>query len=487
MRGKLITVSNRLPYRLSVLRLKLITTFSVGGLATALCSYFENTNVVRNEFDSLHWIGVSDISKKSFERVCTGDLIEKDNIIMHPIFLPSQVQDKFYDGFCNSVLWPLFLYFPSFVVYKQTFFDEYVNANNIICRKILDVYEPGDTIWVHDYHWMLLPALLREALPHAKIGFFLHIPFPSFELFRLLPKPWRTEILSGLMGADVIGFQTTEFSGHFIDAVHHTLPSLQDKEGRFINHDRAVQVQSFPISIDYNKFLGASKTSEVLRRVKRMRERLQVTTVVLSVDRLDYTKAIFNRLESFELFLEQNPDLRERVTYVLLLVPTRESIWKYKENKLNVESLISRVNGKYSTLGWTPIVYQYKSVDFKELVALYSASDIALIVPSRDGMNLVAKEFVACRQKSDGVLILSETAGAASELEDAILVNANDRQEIANSILTAISMPREEQRIRIERMKSHIKQYDVLAWAADFLSTMNMVNNTAEIQYDQSH
>lgn len=486
MPGKLITVSNRLPYRFSVLRSGLVTTLSVGGLATALCSYFENTNIARSEFDGFHWVGVSDISKKSFEKVSHLDVVEKDSIIMHPVFLPTQMQDKFYDGFCNSVLWPLFLYFPSFVVYKQEFFDEYVNANAVICKKILEVYQPGDTIWVHDYHWMLLPALLRESLPHAKIGFFLHIPFPSFELFRLLPKPWRTHLISGVLGADVIGFQTDEFSKHFVDSVHHTFPEFQNDDGRFIIHDRVSQVKSFSISIDYEKFNLASRTPEVIKKVKRMRERLRVNTVVLSVDRLDYTKAIFNRLESFDLFLEQNPDLREQVTYILLLVPTRESILKYKENKLNVESLISRINGKYSTLDWTPIVYQYKSVDFKELIALYGVSDIALIVPSRDGMNLVAKEFVACRQRADGVLILSETAGAASELSEAILVNANDRQEIADSILMAIRMPREEQHGRMERMQSHIKTHDVLAWAADFLDAFHTVCNTTEMEYDKS-
>ena len=486
MKGKLITVSNRLPYRLSVLRSKLVTTLSVGGLATALCSYFENKNIVQSEFESLHWIGVSDISKKSFDNVSSEEVVVKDNITMHPVFFNEKMQDKFYNGFCNSVLWPLFLYFPSFVVYKQEFFDEYVNANTVICKKILEVYRPGDTIWVHDYHWLLLPTLLREALPHAKIGFFLHIPFPSFELFQLLPKPWRTELISGLMGADIIGLQTDEFSKHFVDSVCHTLPAIQNNENQFVIHDRVSQVKDFSISIDYEKFSVASMTPEVLKRVKRMRERLRVNTVVLSVDRLDYTKAIFNRLESFELFLEQNPKLRERVTYVLLLVPTRESILKYKENKLNVESLISRVNGKYGTLGWTPIVYQYKSVDFKELVALYVASDVALIVPSRDGMNLVAKEFVACRYKSDGVLILSETAGAASELPEAILVNPNDRQEIADSILMAICLSRDEQCNRMVRMKNHVKKNDVFAWASDFLSSLNMVCSANEMEYDKS-
>lgn len=487
MPGKLITVSNRLPYRLSVLRSKLVTTLSVGGLATALCSYFENKNIVESEFESLHWIGVSDISKKSFDNVSSEEVVVKDNITMHPVFFNEKMQDKFYDGFCNSVLWPLFLYFPSFVVYKQDYFDEYINANKNICIKILEVYQPGDTIWVHDYHWMLLPTLLRQALPHAKIGFFLHIPFPSFELFRLLPKPWRTQLIEGVIGADVIGFQTEDFAKHFIDSVHYILPHLCDDHGAIKLMDRVSMVRSFSISIDYEKFSLASRLPENIKKVKHMRERLGVNTTILSVDRLDYTKAIFNRLESFELFLEQNPEWREKVTYVLLLVPTRESIIKYKETKLQVESLISRINGKYGTLGWTPIVYQYKSVEFKEVVALYGAADIALIVPSRDGMNLVAKEYIACRQSSDGVLILSETAGASNELSEAILVNANDRQEIADSILMAICMTTAEKGTRMRKMQNHLRKHTVLTWASEFLQSLNTVNPNKELEYASSY
>lgn len=481
-RGKLITVSFRLPYRFSIVRSKLVVSPSVGGLATALCSYFENENGAKNKFDSLHWIGVSDISKKAFDKTSSPDTIEKENVIMHPVFLPAQMKEKFCDGFCNSVLWPLFLYFPSFVVYKNEFFDEYINANQIMCKKILEVYQHGDIIWVHDYHWMLLPGMLREALPDARIGFFLHIPFPSFELYRLLPKPWRTQLILGLTGADVIGFQTDNFSRHFIDSVSNTLSTMSEEDRSFTVNDRTTLVNSFPISIDYEKFNIASKTPEVRKGMKRIRDRLQVNKLILSVDRLDYTKAILNRLESFELFLKQNPELRESVTYILLMVPTRESILKYKENKLNVEALISRINGKYGTLGWTPLIYQYQSVDFKKLVALYGASDIALIVPSRDGMNLVAKEYIASRSSSDGVLILSETAGAAAELEDAILVNSNDRQEIADSILEALLMTPGEQKIRIERMQNHIRKNDVLVWASDFLNAVNKIVDKIEFE-----
>jgi trehalose 6-phosphate synthase/phosphatase len=442
--GKLITISYRLPFRFSVVRSKLATSPSVGGLATALRSYFDKG--AKSEFDSIHWIGVSDLSKRALEKITSDKTVERDGITMHPVFLPEPMKEKFYDGFCNSVLWPLFLYFPSFAVYKKEFFEEYVAANKTLLDKVMEVYEPGDTVWVHDYHWMLLPSLVREKVPEARIGFFLHIPFPSFELYRFLPKPWRAQIILGLLGADVVGFQTDEFSNHFVESVQRTLTPVAQEGSAFRIDQRFTLVKSFSISIDYKKFNEACVTAQMKKNSKRIREKLKTPKLILSVDRLDYTKAIYNRLEGFELFLSQNPQYKEKVSYILLLVPTRESILKYKEHKANVESLISRINGNYGTLSWAPIVYQHQSVEFKKLVALYSASDIALIVPSRDGMNLVAKEYVACRSNSDGVLILSETAGAACELQEAILVNSNDRQEIADSLVKALAMSREEQK-----------------------------------------
>ncbi len=408
--------------------------------------------------------------------------INREGIVMHPAFLTSDMKDKFYDGFCNSVLWPLFLYFPSYVIYKPEFYKEYEKSNELMCKTILEVYKPGDTVWIHDYHWMLLPALLRKAVPDARIGFFLHIPFPSFELYRLLPKPWRIRILLGLMGADVIGFQTDDIAKNFIDSVERSMSLMSREDGMLILKDRPTLIRCNPISIDFEKFNIASKTPEIRKHVRRIRNRLGPTRLVLSVDRLDYTKAIINRLEGFELFLEQNAEFREKVSYVLLMVPTRESIIKYKENKLNVEALISRINGSYGTIGWTPVVYQYKSSDFKRLVALYAASEIALIVPARDGMNLVAKEYVASKPEGDGVLILSETAGAADELTGAILVNPNDRQEIADAILEGLIMSKEEKKARLNRMQDHISKNDVISWASGFLDSINKVINHEEIE-----
>jgi len=478
-KGKLITVSFRLPYRLGVAQSKLSVSPSVGGLATALRSYFDGG--LTDKFSAFHWVGVSDVSKKVFDRASEEVPIREGNIFMHPVFMSGKdTKEKFYDGFCNSTIWPLFLYFPSFVIYKQEFFDEYVAVNKAMCEEIKSIYQPGDTIWVHDYHWMLLPALLRKEFPDANIGFFMHIPFPSFELYRMLPKEWRTQLILGMMGADVIGFQTDGYAQHFIESVNRLLPDLHGEENVFNVDERPTLIKSSAISIDYKKFSEAAKRSEIRKSVTKIRDRLKTNKLILSIDRLDYTKAVFNRLESYELFLEQYPEFIEKVTYLLLMVPSRESILKYNENKNTIEALISRINGKFGTIGWTPIVYHYQTVDFKKLVALYGAADIALVVSSRDGMNLVAKEYVACRSNVDGVLILSETAGAADELKEALLVNSNDRQEIADSIKIALKMPMGEQKSRIEKMQQKIASNNVFVWASDFLETLTSVHDYVE-------
>jgi trehalose 6-phosphate synthase/phosphatase len=472
MPGKLIVVSYRLPYRFSVSGGKLKVLPSSGGLATALHSFFEKEKLQEEEFDSFHWVGVSDISKRTFEKVSPTPFVKDNDLTLHPIFIEGRDSDLFYNGYCNSVLWPLFHYFPSYVIYDQQFFDAYQRANKFMCEKITELYTPGDVIWVHDYHFMLLPQLLRRELPESTIGFFLHIPFPAFELFRILPKPWRIGILHGLLGANVVGFHTDDYAFHFRESIQRMLQCEINKDGIVAFGDREVFVKSFPISIDFEKFQATCSLPVVKREVKKIKNRFGNSKLILSVDRLDYTKAIINRLESFELFLQQNPKYKEHVTYVLLLVPSRDSILKYKENKKEVETLISRINGMHGSLNWTPIIYQYRSIDFKKLVALYNASDIALIAPVRDGMNLVAKEYIASRTDLTGVLILSETAGCASELCEAIQVNPNDRHEIANSILMAVLQSVEEQRIGISKMQNHLKEHNVSRWVRGFMQRL---------------
>lgn len=472
MPRKLIIISYRLPYKFNVSGGELKVVSSSGGLATALLSFFERVKLEESQFDSFHWVGISDISKKKFEQVSSEAPIHDNGLTLHPVFIEGQDSDHFYNGFCNSVLWPLFHYFPSYVVYEQQYFDAYVRANEKMKDAILALYAPGDVVWVHDYHFMLLPALLRAAQPAITIGFFLHIPFPSFELFRILPKPWRMGILEGILGANVVGFHTDDYVHYFKESVERMLKLTDDENGRFNFNGHITQVKEFPISIDVEKFQEACALSVVKKDVQKIRARFGNSKLILSVDRLDYTKAIINRLESFELFLQQNPDYKEKVTYILLLVPSRDTIQKYRDNKREVETLIGRINGLYGSISWTPLIYQYRSVDFKKLTALYNASDIALIAPVRDGMNLVAKEFIACRTDLSGVLILSETAGCSSELPDAILVNPNDRHEIANSILQAVLQPMHEQQARMRTMQEHIRQHDVKRWVSEFMQQL---------------
>jgi trehalose 6-phosphate synthase/phosphatase len=340
--GKLIIVSYRLPYRFHVSGGKIKISPSSGGLSTALHSYFQSKKTEDRVFDSFHWVGVSDLRRRKFEKASSGDsnTIEDSELTLHPVFIDGDTGDRFYNGFCNAVLWPLFHYFPSYVIYDQHYYDAYCQANQIMATEILSLYTPGDTIWIHDYHFLLLPSLLRKKIPGANIGFFLHIPFPSFEVFRILPKPWRVGILEGLLGADVVGFHTDDYVGHFHDSVKRILEIPISKNGNIRYTDREIVVNAFPISIDFGKFQKACELPVVVKEVDKIRKRFPSSKLILSVDRLDYTKAIINRLEAYELFLRDNSLHREKVTYLLLLVPTRDGVLKYRENKKEVEVLI---------------------------------------------------------------------------------------------------------------------------------------------------
>lgn len=472
-KNRLILVSNRLPFRIIEKKGKMEFMPSSGGLVSSITSYVHKKNI-KNDFDIENcpvWVGTSDIGQKEFAEHFHAEEIFHEGYTLAPVYIPASVQDKFYNGFCNDTIWPLFHYFPSYAKFSDDYYDRYMEANRIFCEKIVKLYKPGNIIWVHDYHLMLLPALLRKHLPNATIGFFLHIPFPSFELYRLLPSKWRKEILDGLLGADLIGFHTNDYVQHFLKSIRQILG--YDNILRVVmTPERSITVDVFPISIDYQKFNEALLSSEVFAERNKIKKRLYNMQLIISVDRLDYAKGLINRLESFELFLNKYSEYKKKVVYILLVVPSRDIITKYKETKKDIEGIVSRINGKYGGIGWTPVIYQYKTLEFKKLLALYTASDVALIVPMRDGMNLVAKEFVASRSDRRGVLILSETAGAASELGGAILVNPTDHQEIADSIHLALSMPAEEQLLRNETMRNRLREYDVMKWAEDFISQL---------------
>ncbi len=471
---RLVIISNRLPYRISERADGLSIVPSAGGLVSSIGSYISKDVSIRR---STLWVGASDLSERKLRPYLgpEGELKE-GRYILHPVFMPKAVQDNFYNGFCNSTLWPLFHYFTSYVKYDEVEYEDYRTANELFAKKLAQVLEPGDRIWVHDYHLMLLPEMLLELRPDAEIGFFLHIPFPSSEVFRSLPDRWRRELLQGVLSSDLIGFHTHDYAQHFKRSVQHVLG--HDHNLRTIRTaDHVAVVDAFPISIDTASFRNAYDDPKVQRERMRIARQCDGKRVIFSVDRLDYTKGLLSRLQAFEHFLEKEKWAQGNVMFVMVVVPSRDVVSTYADLRREIEMQVSRINGKYGNIDWTPVVYQYKSIDHAYMVGLYSSADVALITPLRDGMNLVAKEFVASRKDERGVLILSETAGAAAELSGAILVNPNDKEAISDAITRALSMPAEEQEERHKAMARRLSQYDVDRWAKDFLDELKDARN----------
>ena len=390
-----------------------------------------------------------------------------------PVFLSDRSMDKFYHGFCNKTIWPLFHYFPSYVVCEESLYAHYRCVNRIFCEAVARLVQPEDVVWIHDYHLMLLPQLLRQQKPAATIGFFLHIPFPSFEIFRLLPQTWRTEILEGLLGADLIGFHTYDYAQHFLRSVLRVL-GHEHTMGKILLPNHLAKIDTFPMGVDFQKFQAAARR-QVHGTDDISWETLKDLKVVLSVDRLDYTKGILNRLQGYELFLERNPRWQKKVVLVLVVVPSRIGVDQYQEIKRRIDELVGQINGRFGGVGWTPVLYQYRYLPFESLVSLYASSHVALVTPLRDGMNLVAKEYLASRTDKTGVLIVSEMTGASKELGEAISINPNNVDEIAAALGTALAMPEAEQIRRNEIMQDRLRRYDVIRWAEDFLGRLQEV------------
>ena len=463
--SRLIVVTNRLPIRITEKKKNLEFTRSAGGLATGLDSL-----EIENEKHWIGWPGSSNkdpATQKKINALLTKDLI-------HPVFLSNEDYMLFYEGYCNSTIWPLFHYFLLYTEHKKEFWDAYKKVNAMFCDKVLSVARENDIIWVHDYQLMLLPLMIREKLPKARIGFFLHIPFPSYEMFRTLEN--RKEILNGLLGADLVGFHTYDYMRHFLSATYRILGTETTNNQYYIN-DRIVSIDAFPMGINYEKYHEFPSTKRGKRVIEKFESIYAKRKLILSVDRLDYSKGILNRLEAFELFLTQNPEWRSKVSLFMIIVPSRDNVKKYRELKIKVDQTIGKINGKFSHLGWIPIHYFYKTFKSGDLISLYHISEVALITPLRDGMNLVAKEYVASKTDKPGVLILSEMAGASDELSESILINPNDIIEIAEALKTALTMPEEEQLSRLRYMQGVIKKQNVKAWANSFINEINEVHD----------
>jgi len=362
-------------------------------------------------------------------------------------------------------------------VYEEHFWKTYKQVNQIFCDEITEIAKPGDYIWVHDYQLMLLPQLLREKLPELEIGFFLHVPWPSFELFRLLP--WREEILNGLLGADLIGFHTYDYVRHFLSSVCRIV-GLEHTLGKVSAGNRLVKIDAFPMGINYEKYSKAINDTGVKKEVDKILTKVGKRKIIISIDRLDYTKGIIQRLEAFDLFLSENPEYKEKVTLIMVAVPSRTGVEDYKTLRNDLEHLVGRVNGEQGTMGWVPVWYLYRLLPFRKLAALYNVADVALVTPLRDGMNLIAKEFIAAKTDGRGVLIISEMTGAARELGEALVVNANNKAAIVQAIKEALEMPLLEQMERNRLMQERLRRYDVSRWNSDFLNALLEIRKTQQ-------
>ena len=457
---KIIIIANRLPVKVEKEENSFIVKRSEGGLATGLGSL---------EIESeMHWVGwpgihVDDDAEKK-------EITEKlEELNYHPVFLSAEQIENYYEGYSNGTIWPLCHYFFSYIEYKTEYWEAYRQVNTLFCEEALPFIEEDDIIWVQDYQLMLLPGKIRKKKPKVSIGYFHHIPFPSYELFRVLPE--REEVLEGLLGADLIGFHTHDYMRHFISAIYRVL-DLNCNLDEITLKDRIVHVDAFPMGINYEQYHEAPTLPEVKKYSKKITEDIGNQSVILSVDRLDYSKGILHRLNGFANFLNNHPEYHKKVSLAMIVVPSRDAVDKYADLKTQIDQTIGMINGLYSTLGWTPIYYFYQSFPFEELVAMYDVAEIAMVSPLRDGMNLVAKEYLATKREKTGVLILSEMAGAAIELSDAIIINPNDAQEIEDSILQALTMPEEEKRYRLDRLQKRISTQTVKKWANDFVEEM---------------
>ena len=456
----LIIASNRLPYTLSLRQGQWQFAPSSGGLVTALAGL--------KATQPFHWIGWPgrEVPKNKQAQFFQEFQSRYD---CTPVYMAQHEIRMAYNGFCNQVIWPLFHYLPNHMNYQEDYWRAYQHMNHQFAEVIAETAGQGDQIWIHDFHLMLVPDLLRRKRPDLTIGFFLHIPFPSSEVYRLLAV--RQEILRGLLGADLIGFHTYDYMRHFNSACLRLL-GLEAEPSVIALEGRRVRLGVFPIGIDPQRFETALQSKACQTRMKRLRRLAAGRKIILSVDRMDYTKGIPLKLEAFERFLKKYPDHRSQVLLYQVAVPSREDVTAYRELKDEVNEWVGRINGQYGILETTPIYYLNKSVRFEHLCALYATADIVLLTPIRDGMNLVAQEYVLCHGPADGVLILSEFAGSAHSLSGCILVNPWNTEEVADSLEQALSMHKKEQQRRNEPMYHFIKANTAERWGKFFVNEL---------------
>lgn len=457
-----IIVSNRLPITSSVSPDGLVLQRSSGGLVSGLEGVHGSGNS--------QWMGcLGEASGHGPLRLKPDSERQLEEQGLKVIDVPPALYKSYYEGFSNGAIWPLFHYMPDRCHFSADTWRAYREVNERFAEAVAGELEDGDRVWIHDYQLMLLPGLLRQARRDLGIGFFLHVPFPSAEIFRVMP--WRRDLIEGMLGADLIGFHTLEYMRHFSNAAARVM-GLEPQMDSLYHARRTVRLGAFPLGIDVEQMHAQARSTETESHLAELEASYAGRTVILGVDRLDYTKGIPGRLAAFAEALERNPDWVGRVSLVQVSVPSRVKVEEYQEIKAEVDELVGRINGRFGTAGYVPIHYVFRNLDRPHLLALYRRADVAMVTPIRDGLNLVCKEYVATKGEEPGALVLSEFAGSAAEMGEAVLVNPWSRDSLVEGLERAINMSDEDKTKMMSSLFERLSRYDNRSWSANFMSVL---------------
>lgn len=471
--GRLLLVSNRLP--ITIKRAdegKYEMSMSSGGLVSGLSGLSKTT--------TFQWYGWPGLEVPEDEVAGLKDQLKSEYNAV-PIMLDDELADRHYNGFSNAIMWPLFHYHPGEITFDESAWEGYTEANRLFAKAVAKDVQDNDMVWVHDYHLMLMPAMLREEIgntkKNVKIGFFLHTPFPSSEIYRILPV--RNEILLGVLHCDLIGFHTYDYARHFLSSCSRILGLATTPNGVEFQ-GKVVTVGAFPIGIDPEKFDEGLQKPKVQERIAALEKKFQGVKLIVGVDRLDYIKGVPQKLHALEVFLTEHPEWIGKVVLVQVAVPSRQDVEEYQNLRAVVNELVGRINGKFGTIEFMPIHFMHKSVSFDELIALYSVSDVCLVSSTRDGMNLVSYEYIATQEKRHGVMILSEFTGAAQSLNGSLIVNPWNTEELADSIHDAVTMGDEQRNLNYQKLSKYVRKYTSAWWGESFVNELRRISQTAD-------
>lgn len=490
--GRILAVSNRLPVTVTPRSFCDAHTGGSEGLGKAKSpSYTYNMSSgglvsALSALGGLQWLGWSGLRVPDQHKAEVRDHL-KSQFNCTPIFLSEEIADMYYNGFSNSILWPLFHYHPGEMNFDGEWWEAYTLANRVFAKAVAEIWQPGDLIWVHDYHLMLLPAMIREEIQELRgtqsveIAFFLHTPFPTSEIYRVLPV--RREVLLGVLQSDLIGFHTYDYVRHFLSSVASLLKLETSPVG--VHFDRFVSVGVFPIGTDPERFQAGLKKPNVVNRIVLLRKRFEGIKVFLGVDRLDYIKGLPHKLSAFDIFLTEHPEWIGKCILIQVAVPSRQDVEEYRNLRAVVNELVGRVNGKFGSAEFTPVHFLHRSVDIDELIALYSISDACVVSSTRDGMNLVAYEYIACQEERNGQLILSEFAGAAQSLNGSIIVNPWNMEEMSDAFARALTMPEEKRLENTTLLKKYVAKFTTKYWGENIVAEMKRLANEKERQQSE--